>query len=157
MAEGRMDRLAPYGVLLIRITVGAIIAYHGYPKLVNGVAGLASTVIPKMGFPAPLFFAYLVMITEVAGGLMLAFGLLTRFAAAALAIEFAVIVTQVKWDNGFLAFAPSAIQPGFKGLTAGGFEFEFLLGVCCLAFVLIGSGRCCLDNLIFRRRAAPAA
>ena len=23
--------------------------------------------------------------------------------------------------------------------------------------VLIGSGRCCLDNLIFRRRAAPAA
>ena len=104
-----IERLSPLGVLLIRVTVGLIIAYHGYPKLANGVAGLANSIIPKMGFPAPLLWAYLVMLTEVVGGLLLAFGLLTRIAAAALVIEFAVIVTQVKWANGFIAFAPSAI------------------------------------------------
>jgi putative oxidoreductase len=151
MVTGRFDKLAPYGVLLIRVVVGVIIAYHGYPKLVNGVAAIANGIIPNIGLPAPLLWAYLVLATEIIGGLFLALGLLTRLAAFALVIEFVVIVTQVKWANGFVAFAASAIQPGFKGLSAGGFEFEFLLGICCLAFILIGGGRYSLDYLILNR------
>ena len=152
--SAQFDKLAHYGVLLIRITVGAIIAYHGYPKVfANGTAGLAGSLLPKLGLPEPLLVAYLVAAVEFGGGLFLATGLLTRFAAFALMVEFVVIVTQVKFANGFFAFTPKAIQPGFPGLTAGGFEFEFLLGICCLAFVLIGSGSCSLDALIRKRRA----
>jgi hypothetical protein len=46
------------------------------------------------------------------------------------------------------AFAPTAIQPGFPGLSAGGFEFEILLGLCCLAFLFGGGGRFSVDHAI---------
>jgi putative oxidoreductase len=143
--------LSPYGTALIRICLGLLIARHGYPKLFEGaVTGLAAGIIPKIGLQPALAWAYLVGVVEFGGGLMLAAGLLTRFAAAALFIEFIVIVFVVKFANGFFAFTPRAIQPGFPGMTAGGFEFEMFLGVCCLGFLLGGGGRLSLDRAIGR-------
>jgi putative oxidoreductase len=143
--------LSPYGIALIRICLGLIIARHGYPKLFEGgAAGLAASMMPKIGLEPALLWAYLVGVTEFVGGLMLAFGLFTRIAAAALMIEFMVIVFVVKFANGFFAFTPQAIQPGFKGMTAGGFEFEMFLGLCCLGFFLAGGGKASIDTAIGR-------
>jgi putative oxidoreductase len=140
--------LAPYAYTFIRVCVGLIIARHGYPKLFEGgVTGLAG-LFPKLGLEPGLAWAYLVGVVEFAGGVMLALGLLTRFVSVALVIEFTVIVFAVKFANGFLAFAPKAIQPGFAGLVPGGFEFELLLGLCCLAFLFGGAGRLSLDHAI---------
>ena len=81
--------LAPYGFAFIRIVIGLFIARHGYPKLFEGgTAGLAAGILPKLGLQPALGWAYLVGLTEFVGGIMLAFGFLTRFAAAALVIEF---------------------------------------------------------------------
>ena len=80
---------------------------------------------------------------------MLAFGFLTRFAAAALVIEFAVIVCVVKWANGFFAFR-QAIQPGFAGIVPGGFEFELSWRLICLALLFAGGGRLSVDRAIGR-------
>ena len=73
---------------------------------------------------------------------------MTRLITIALVIEFTVIVSVVKFANGFFAFAPKAIQPGFAGMVPGGFEFELLLGLCCLAFLFGGAGRLSLDHAI---------
>ena len=108
------------------------------------VAGLLS----KLGLEAALAWAYLVGVVEFAGGVMLALGLLTRFVSVALVIEFTVIVFVLKFANGFLAFAPKAIQPGFAGMVPGGFEFELLLGLCCLAFLFGGVGRLSIDHAV---------
>jgi putative oxidoreductase len=140
--------LAPYAYTFIRVCVGLIIARHGYPKLFEGgVTGLAG-LLPKLGLGPSLAWAYLIGVVEFAGGVMLALGLLTRFASLALVIEFTVIVFVVKFANGFLAFAPRAIQPGFPGMVPGGFEFELLLGLSCLAFLFGGAGRLSLDQVI---------
>jgi putative oxidoreductase len=140
--------LAPYAYTFIRVCVGLIIARHGYPKLFEGgVTGLAG-LLPKLGLGPSLAWAYLIGVVEFAGGVMLALGLLTRFASLALVIEFTVIVFVVKFANGFLAFAPRAIQPGFPGMVPGGFEFELLLGLSCLAFLFGGAGRLSLDQII---------
>jgi putative oxidoreductase len=140
----------PCAYIIIRISVGLIIARHGYPKLFEGgVTGLAGF-MPKLGLEPGLAWAYLVGVVEFAGGLMLAFGLLTRIAALALVIEFAVIVFVVKFANGFFAFNPKAIQPGFAGMVPGGFEFELLLGLCCVAFFFGGAGKLSLDRAIGR-------
>ena len=140
--------LAPYAYTFIRVCVGLIIARHGYPKLFEGgVTGLAG-LLPKLGLGPSLAWAYLIGVVEFAGGVMLALGLLTRLVSLALLIEFTVIVFVVKFANGFLAFAPKAIQPGFPGMVPGGFEFELLLGLSCLAFLFGGAGRLSLDQVI---------
>src|SRR5712691_1798482 len=143
------EPLAPYSSAFIRLCLGLLIARHGYPKLFEGAApGLAAGIIPKLGLEPALAWAYLVGVVEFVGGLMLAAGLLTRLLAAALVIEFAVIVFAVKYANGFFAFTPRAIQPGFSGMVPGGFEFELFLGLCCLAFLFGGGGRLSIDRAI---------
>lgn len=140
--------LAPYSYAFIRFCAGAIIARHGYPKLFEGGAHGLAGLLPKLGLEPALAWAYLVGIVEFGGGILLAIGLFTRLAAAALVIEFAVIVFAVKFANGFFAFAPKAIQPGFAGLVPGGFEFELFLGLVCLAIFFRGGDRPSVDSAI---------
>jgi putative oxidoreductase len=141
--------VAPYSYAFIRICLGLIIAYHGSPKLFEGIAPLlAKGTITRLGLEPPLAWAYLVGVVEFAGGIMLAIGLLTRLAAFALVIEFSVIVFAVKFANGFFAFSPKAIQPGFAGLVPGGFEFEMFFGLVCLAILFRGGERLSVDRAI---------
>lgn len=143
--------LAPYGFACIRIVIGLFIARHGYPKLFEGgTAGLAAGILPKLGLQPALGWTYLIALTEFVGGIMLALGFLTRFVAAALVIEFAVIVFVIKWANGFFAFAPKAIQPGFAGMIPGGFEFELSWGLICLVLLFTGGGHLSVDRAIGR-------
>jgi putative oxidoreductase len=141
--------LTPYAYSLIRFCVGAIIAYHGYPKVfAGGAAGLSGLLAGKLGLEPALLWAWVIALVEFGGGIMIAIGLFTRLASFALVIEFLVIVFVVKWANGMIAFSPKAIQPGFAGMTAGGFEYEMLLGLCCLAFLIGGAGRASVDGKI---------
>lgn len=142
--------LEPYALSFIRFFLGLFIAYHGYPKLFQGGATGLAGFMPRLGLEPALGWAYLVGITEFFGGIMLAVGLLTRFVAAALVIEFAVIVFVIKWANGFIGYAAKAIQPGFAGMIPGGYEFELSWGLICLAFVFAGGGRLSLDRAIGR-------
>ena len=127
--------LAPYGYAFMRFCVGAIIAPHGYTKLFQGGIGASAGIIAKLGLEPAIAWAYLVGGVEFFGGILIAIGLLTRLAAAALLIEFAVIVFAIKFANGFFAFR-------------NGFEFELLLGLLCLAILFGGGGKLSLDRAI---------
>jgi putative oxidoreductase len=141
--------LAPYSYSFIRFCVGAIIVRHGFPKVfAGGAAGLSGFLAGKLHLEPALLWAWIIACVECGGGALLAIGLFTRLVSAALVIEFIVIVFVVKWANGMIAFAPTAIQPGFPGLSAGGFEFEMLLGLCCLAFLFGGGGKASVDQII---------
>jgi putative oxidoreductase len=129
--------LAPYGYAFIRFCVGAIIIPHGYTKLFEGAVGGAAGMIAKLGLEPAMTWAYFVGCVEFFGGILLAVGLLTRLAAAALAIEFAVIVLGIKFASGFFAFK-------------NGFEFELLLGLLCVGIFFKGGGRLSVDRAIGR-------
>ncbi|HKW52941.1 MAG TPA: DoxX family protein [Stellaceae bacterium] len=131
------DPFAPYAYALMRFCTGAVIVPHGYTKLFGGAIGAAAGSIAKLGLEPASAWAYLVGVVEFAGGIMLAIGLLARLAAAALVIEFAVIVFAVKYASGFFAFR-------------GGFEYELLLGLLCIAIFFKGSGRFSVDHSIGR-------
>lgn len=74
--------LADVGWALTRFVFGASLAwFHGYGKVFEGkVYGVARTV-GEMGFPFPLFSAWVASLTEFFGGLFVALGFLTRPAA----------------------------------------------------------------------------
>lgn len=125
------------GLLLIRLAVGGTLAAHGSQKLFGafGGHGLAGTAafLESLGFRRGRFCAWLLGLTETAGGLMLAAGFLTPLAASGLTGAMLAAIVSAHRDKGFFA-------------NAGGFEFPLTLGVAALATAFTGPGRYSLDH-----------
>lgn len=77
-------RLEKYGSLVARLAVAAIFVHGGWGKL-GGLEGTAAYIASK-GLPAPELGALFAALLELGGGLAIALGLGTRWAALALAI-----------------------------------------------------------------------
>jgi putative oxidoreductase len=108
------EPLQPYGLTILRVALGVYLMLHGYPKVFEGgTTGLAG-LITKMGWPAPLLSAYLVAAAEFGGGLLIAIGFLTRLAAAAVLIEFVVIVSRLKLANGVFCHGTQSYSAGLS-------------------------------------------
>lgn len=127
-----MKRLLPthneLAWLLVRIGAGAGFLMHGIAKLqhMEGTVGFFGT----LGF-AP-FFAWLVAITETAGGAMLILGLGMEIVGVLLAIIMLVVILKVKWSKGY------------SGM--GGFELEAGYLAMVLAIALHSPGKWTLDH-----------
>ncbi len=131
------------GIALVRIVTGVVFAAHGYQKFfVYGLDGAVGA-FGQMGVPAPSITAPLVAVVELAGGIALIIGLLTRLAALGLAINMLGAIFLVRIAGGF--FAPN------------GAEFEIVLLVNSLALVLAGAGALSADEAIARRRSPAVA
>lgn len=78
------------GILAVRLALGIIMLYHGWPKLKN----LKNTSISfgAMGFKPGIFWAPIVAIVEFFGGLALIFGIFVQAVAALLTIQFLTII-----------------------------------------------------------------
>jgi putative oxidoreductase len=119
-----------FGLLVLRVFAGTSLALaHGWGKVpprepfVSGVTAL--------GFPAEM--AWLTMVTEFVGGLLLAAGLLTRPAAAAMIVNFSVA--------GFMAHARDAYAVK---------ELALLFLATAVMFLCVGGGRFSIDRLLKR-------
>ena len=66
------------GLLLLRITLGVLMIFHGYGKVINGVEGITAILTDK-GLPG--FIAYGVYVGEVIAPLLMIVGYRTRLAA----------------------------------------------------------------------------
>jgi putative oxidoreductase len=120
-------------LLLMRLPVGAVFFAHGAQKALGwfGGPGLQKTV-DMMSKSYPPIVAYLVSFGELAAGLGLIVGLLTRIAAAGMFIEMLGAVLLVHWKGGFFS-------------ENKGFEFPLTLCLVSLAIVLLGPGAFSLD------------
>jgi putative oxidoreductase len=134
--------LAPFYVhardlswLIIRLTVGGTLLVHGIQKLMGSqtIAAFAANSMAKRGIEPSLVVAYLVWFNETVGAACVMLGLFTRFVAASIAIELAVIAFLVMWPNGF-------------GWSQRGWEYMFLWGLIFFAIALRGGGPYSLDR-----------
>ncbi|NBY06326.1 MAG: DoxX family protein [Betaproteobacteria bacterium] len=87
----------------------------------------------KLGFEPALAVVYLLIFVEFVGGISVALGLFTRFFAAAITIEMAVIF--------FTQYLPN----GFSWLNKG-YEFVLLWGLVSMAIWWRGGGPYSLDR-----------
>jgi putative oxidoreductase len=115
---------------MIRITAGGFLLFHGYPKIMAGVDVVAGN-MAKAGFHPPTLFAYITLFMETVGGLCIALGLFTRFFAAAMSIEFALITFFVIVPRGWPAY-----------------EIYLIWGILMFAIALRGGGPYSLDRKI---------
>jgi len=125
-----MERLKPLALLLLRVALGVVFIYHGYPKLFTHTRQTMYALTHEDGLPA--YFAYIAGVIEFGGGALLVAGFFTTCAGIALTIEQAVILWKV---DHFLAH-PRAV-------------YGYQLTLVCLAgaFVLatMGAGPISLD------------
>lgn len=129
----RLGGLAP---LLARLTVGVIMAAHGYQKLTGpGPSGFGRNVLSSLGVPAPVLFGYLVTFTELIGGVLLVIGLLSRLAALALTINLVVAILLAKLSTGLIA-------PMGEGT---GYELDLALIAGFLVVLFAGPGKASID------------
>jgi putative oxidoreductase len=129
--------------LLVRLTAGGMLLVHGIGK-VRAVAekGLEATVkafaagaLARRGIEPSVPLAYAVFAIETIGAVLIMLGLFTRLAAAAAAIQFAVITFLAHWANGF----------GFSS-PGGGWEYPLFWGLILFAIALRGGGPYSLDR-----------
>lgn len=118
---------APYGIALLRISLGILFLAHGLLKVfvftLPGTAGFFSSV----GLPG--FMAYVVTPIEVIGGLMLIAGLYTRWVSIVLFPILLVATVKVHGANGWL----------FTN-EGGGWEFPAFFAVATVVQFLLGDG-----------------
>ena len=123
-----MTRNNDTGLLLLRLTIGVLLLFHGSAKLFNGVSGIQET-FAENGLP--IFFAYGVYLGEVIAPLMLIFGFRTRIAA--LLLSFTMLVAII------LAHGDDLFSVGKSGGWAIELPVLFLMGGVVLFFT--GAGK----------------
>jgi putative oxidoreductase len=124
------------GLVLLRLVVGLTFAAHGAQKAFGWWGGPGwdrwQGAMDSLGFRPVRFFAVISTGVELLGGLCLALGLLTPFAAAALLAQSAVIILKVHGPKGFFN-------------TNGGIEFPLALAITTLVIGFVGPGGASLD------------
>ena len=128
-----------YGILALRVVLGTTMAAHGAQKILGwfGGGGPRGTAdgLAQLRFRAPLLMAVAAGLAELGGGVLLAAGLFTPFAALAIAIVMVNAIATVHWPNGFWS-------------SNGGYEFNLLIFTAAAAVAAIGPGRFSFDALI---------
>jgi len=121
-------KLAPYGALLLRVSMGVLFLLHGlYLKaFVYGMAGTGKY-FTSLGLPG--WFAWVVMLFESVGGLALILGLYARWVAVFLGVHLLFAAYLGHGANGWLFTA-----------EGGGYEYPLFWAIACFALALINSG-----------------
>jgi len=135
-----------FGLLVIRVALGLTLAAHGAQKLFGwfGGGGLAGTggFFAQMGFRPGRVMALLAGLGEALGGLGIALGVLTPFAAALVIAVMSVAIVSVHLEKGFFA-------------SNGGYEFPLLNAAVAFGLVFIGPGPLSFDAALGLPLAGP--
>lgn len=137
--RGLHDGLAPLAYPLIRFWAGFSLVPHGAQKLFGMFGGDPAKIaglFEKIGFVPGSAWVTTAGTVEFFGGLLVAFGLLTRPAAVACAVLLATTIT---------------VQARFGWFwTGGGIEYAVLWTVVMVAIAMRGGDRLSLDRALGR-------
>ena len=125
------------GLLVGRAVLGLLMAAHGSQKLFGWFGGYGLTAVSgffeTLGFRPGRFFALTASWTEIASGLLVAFGFLGPIGPALMLSVMIVAAVSAHWSNGILG--------------ANGMELPILYGTGAATLALTGPGRYSLDAL----------
>ncbi|AUM70468.1 DoxX family protein [Pseudomonas fluorescens] len=135
----RVASFEPYLYALLRIIFAVVLLTHGLPKalrsshgsMADPMAASINLIQNVMGLPFAAQLAFLVMLLETIGAVMLAMGLGTRLVALLIAIQMLAI--------------SYALGPTWPWIDRG-IEFPVLMGFLALYIVARGGGAYSLDS-----------
>ena len=121
------DRTAPYGALILRVSMGLMFLAHFSVKLFIFTPTGTAQYFTSLGLPSGL--AYVVMTAELFGAVALLLGIWTRIVAVALTPILAGAIATVHGANGWLFTNPN-----------GGWEYLAFWIVGLVALAMVGDG-----------------
>lgn len=127
-----------FGLLVLRLVVGAAFILHGWPKIQNPLHWM-----DKMGSGMPPILQLASALAEFGGGIALILGFLTPIAAGALAINMCFALALVSFPRG----------DTFVSTTGGNsFELPLVYFAIMTALFFVGPGRFSLDSKLWKAR-----
>lgn len=121
------SRTAPYGILLLRLSAGALFLAHAGLKLFVFTPAGTAQFFASIGLPGGL--AYVTIAWEILGGLALILGVWPRIAAIALVPVLLGAIATVHGPAGFWFTNPN-----------GGWEYPALWTIVLVAIAALGDG-----------------
>ena len=118
------------GKLVLRVTLAAVVLFHGIFKLTHGVEWIKQ---PLTSHGLPGFLAYGTYVAEVLAPLLLIVGWKARLAALTIVLDMLMAM--------FLVLRPQLFAIKGQGGGGWGVELEAMLLLTALTVFLIGSGR----------------
>jgi putative oxidoreductase len=152
--------MAALGLVIVRLTLAVVLFAHGAHTLFGafagpgiGPGGIDNTVahFTALGLEPAFFLAVLAGLAQLVGGVLIAIGWFTRWAAGANVIYMAVGIWKehVRWG----LFLNWIGDPG----RGHGIEYSMVLTAILLLLVLAGAGDFSIDGWRARGHAARAA
>lgn len=133
MILGFLNKYRDLGLLILRIGLGVMFLWHGYPKLIGGPEiwqklGMAMSGIGVKTLP--VFWGFMAAFSEFFGGICLILGILFRPACILLVTTMAVAATMHLGKGDGLKVASHAIEDG----------------IVFLSLIFIGPGKYSIDK-----------
>jgi putative oxidoreductase len=119
--------------LILRLSVGIMILFHGVDKIINGISGVKH-LTTDAGLPE--FLAYGVYVGEIVVPILIILGLYARIASLVLAFNMLFAI--------FLAYGGSLFVLGKHGAPL--IELPFLYLVMSILIFLLGSGKYAVNS-----------
>jgi putative oxidoreductase len=132
---------ASCGLTVLRVVVGIVFLAHGWQKMFGFKIPGVTRMVTGLGIPMPGFFAVVLTLVELLGGIALILGVATRVAAVLLAIDMTVAILKVHLPHGFFA-------------QGGGYEFALTLLAATVCLALAGAGSVSVDGALAKKKPA---
>jgi putative oxidoreductase len=131
-------------IMVLRVLLGVVFFPHGMQKLLGwfggyGFGGTMGFFTGTLGVPA--VFAFLAIIAEGLGALGLLTGFLTRLSAFGIAVNMAVAVYMLHWQNGIF-------MNWFGNQKGEGYEYHILVIAIAIALMIKGGGKWSVDKVV---------
>ncbi|SER93549.1 Uncharacterized membrane protein YphA, DoxX/SURF4 family [Gracilibacillus ureilyticus] len=121
-------------ILILRVVLGISFFIHGIAKFQGGIENTVGW-FDSIGLPG--FFAYVVALIEVLGGIALIVGLLTRIVSTLIVLLMIGAIFKVNLTMGFL----------------GGYELDIAFLTMALVIAITGSNLYSIDHMLKKMKS----
>lgn len=142
MLKKALQGFRDLALLLARIALGVILVARGWYRWQDTGVDAQAQILAAADLPAPMALAWLVVVFELAGGILLIFGLGTPLVGLGMLVLNSGVILLRKLDAGLYHFD-------------GGYEYNLTLAAFGLVFLAFGPGRLGIDYLFVAHRRPP--
>jgi len=150
MVFSRLRNYAHWAPVPLRLIVGYGFFAHGLAKLEKGPDTFVR-IVDAIGVPMPQMMAWLTILIELFGGIMVLAGAFVLLWSIPMAAVLLVATFTVHLQNGFSSIKLMAVTSAGPQFGQPGIEADLLYLACIAALVLIGSGPWSVDRWLERR------